>query len=559
MVFLSSQVLYLIRKTGEGKSLVILTTATMLRGVTVVMVPLIGLGSDQVNKSFSLRDGVEAYHVDENRGEDFLLLVKRLYSIKKRDDGRTTNSIILYCSPQSLSPTSLFSQCLKTLAKRNIITSVFIDEAHSIHRDGYNGSNFRPEFDAAFTNLSSIVNSQERTPNFAIMSATLRNEYQDTITKLNKKKPTVVCWGNMSRRNISITVDVKGQPSTAIKRELTRLYKEDKGRKVLIYTNSKSNAETTLTNQSEAVLADLHITADVIALTGDCGIMMKSYLMAAFCGDSDGASNDDDDEDLPDIHVMPCTSAANCGVNNILLSHALRYSMPPHMIDFAQEMGRVDRGHDAAAGEHSYSIFLSFNVVMNLFLRIFQNASESVRSFEFDEVFRVLILLVLPTGCYHVALEEYFEQPSDDGSHIHRDCCGNLCSFCMNTHLDFTKRFSREKLVDILSCEIFDDGKVTLAQFMKGLAENVADIYDNDDDIVKTIEPGNIHALALQLVASRFVEVFVSDQSLLGNKKLNKSDLYVRLTKSGKKWSICEITNWDKHGFNFTNEQIKHS
>ena len=46
MVFLSKQLIYLIRKTGEGKSMIILGAATMRRGVTVVLVPLIGLGSD---------------------------------------------------------------------------------------------------------------------------------------------------------------------------------------------------------------------------------------------------------------------------------------------------------------------------------------------------------------------------------------------------------------------------------------------------------------------------------------------------------------------------------
>ena len=57
---------YLILKMGEGKSLVIITTSALLRGVTVVMVPLIGMGSDQVNKAVNLGQRIEAYHVDEN-------------------------------------------------------------------------------------------------------------------------------------------------------------------------------------------------------------------------------------------------------------------------------------------------------------------------------------------------------------------------------------------------------------------------------------------------------------------------------------------------------------
>ena len=52
--------------------------------------------------------------------------------------------------------------------------------------------------------------------------------------------------------------------------------------KVLLYSNSKTNAETTLTKGAEDVLDGQNIIGDVIALTGDCGIMMETFMMAAF-------------------------------------------------------------------------------------------------------------------------------------------------------------------------------------------------------------------------------------------------------------------------------------
>jgi superfamily II DNA helicase RecQ len=61
LVFLRVRMLYLIRKTGEGKSLVLLGTATMLRGVTICLVPLLGLGSSQASKSRSTKHRVEGY------------------------------------------------------------------------------------------------------------------------------------------------------------------------------------------------------------------------------------------------------------------------------------------------------------------------------------------------------------------------------------------------------------------------------------------------------------------------------------------------------------------
>ena len=52
--------MFLISKTGEGKSLVIYGVATILWVITIFMVPLIGLGSDQAHKSKNLEYSVKS-------------------------------------------------------------------------------------------------------------------------------------------------------------------------------------------------------------------------------------------------------------------------------------------------------------------------------------------------------------------------------------------------------------------------------------------------------------------------------------------------------------------
>ena len=74
--------MYLIRKTGEGKSLVMLGLAVILCQVTIVMTPLHGLGTDQANKSKQLSKGIEAWHVDEFRDEKESELVERLRDVR---------------------------------------------------------------------------------------------------------------------------------------------------------------------------------------------------------------------------------------------------------------------------------------------------------------------------------------------------------------------------------------------------------------------------------------------------------------------------------------------
>ena len=61
--------LVMIRRTADGKSLVPLTTSYIRKGVTICLVPLHGLGSDQVEKAASETLHLEAYYVDEHRGE----------------------------------------------------------------------------------------------------------------------------------------------------------------------------------------------------------------------------------------------------------------------------------------------------------------------------------------------------------------------------------------------------------------------------------------------------------------------------------------------------------
>ena len=117
------------------------------------------------------------------------------------------------------------------------------------------------------------------------MSATLRLEYQRTFENISKQKPTIVCWGEMARRSIAFIVHIFGSPTAGIKRFLSAAYKDHQSCKVLLYSNSKTNAETSLTNVAQLVLDKHHIAGDAIALTGDSGIMMKTFLMAAFCGE----------------------------------------------------------------------------------------------------------------------------------------------------------------------------------------------------------------------------------------------------------------------------------
>lgn len=135
-------------KTGYGKSLVALAIASMRRGVSIIQVPLLGLGTDQVAKAIRVDVNIEAWHIDEFRGPNGRALRRRLMAYTQ--DQRDNLSIILYMSPRSLLPGSDWMPVLRHLATQDFISLLCVDEAHmaTLH-----GSGFRPEFIHAITSF----------------------------------------------------------------------------------------------------------------------------------------------------------------------------------------------------------------------------------------------------------------------------------------------------------------------------------------------------------------------------------------------------------------------
>jgi len=69
--------------------------------VAIIIVPLHGLGSDQVEKATIPSSGVEAYYMSENKYSDASALRRQLLAFTKGRGGRIT--IILFVSPTSIS------------------------------------------------------------------------------------------------------------------------------------------------------------------------------------------------------------------------------------------------------------------------------------------------------------------------------------------------------------------------------------------------------------------------------------------------------------------------
>ena len=145
-----------VRPTGGGKTLVFTTTAATLKGITLCIVPLLSLGSDQVNKLISSTQSsdkiITAIHLDE---VPISLQGKLLTYLHKYDSKRKT--LIIFASPQSLlNPSSPILDCL--IAESTRLSMVVMDE---IHLACHFGNSFRKEFSnlkhALFDKLHSSI------------------------------------------------------------------------------------------------------------------------------------------------------------------------------------------------------------------------------------------------------------------------------------------------------------------------------------------------------------------------------------------------------------------
>ena len=89
----------LVRKTGEGKSLVYLVTGTILRGVTLFISPLLSLTMDQARKVLKIsRDSnISSFHLDEINSQTISVLPTWITRL-----GNHATIFIFFCSPQSL-------------------------------------------------------------------------------------------------------------------------------------------------------------------------------------------------------------------------------------------------------------------------------------------------------------------------------------------------------------------------------------------------------------------------------------------------------------------------
>jgi len=515
--FYDGTVMNIIAKTAFGKSVIPSTICSLRRGIAVILVPLLGLGSDQVNKTMIIEKNIESYHIDEHRLEDATLLRERLRSLTAKE--RENISIQLYLSPLALAEGSEWMPILRNLAQKDFICLLCIDEAHYIEQQG---RCFRPEFNVAVEQMKVLYDMMPIKGPVIAMSATYRKVDQQTVAKKLGLKPNFIIWTDMGRRDIFFEVVVSGNPTMSVQSCLAHDYSSHRNIQTIIYTNSKKKAESSLVSMAENVLEKNCIQGEVMPITGSSGLMEKTFVMEAFARPFN-VNEEEDDGDNIYATIVPATAAANAGISSKRAHRCYRIGPPLSMYDIAQEMGRVARLLDPLCSDR-YEIHLSYPLVISLYVRIQQQPNKDERNKQLESFYEVLRYLLIPNKCFHSGVESYFGEDTNSSSNP----CRDSCSFCTGIHKELTGEFNKRKLVGLLTTEFFNGVAPKHDKFTKFVKDKRNDIFEEGQAPGKLVGP--IHALCLQLIAKGLVELDIntSEKKYVGTDKLQSNHVVIR-------------------------------
>ncbi len=395
---LSGRDIMAVMPTGAGKSVCYQLPALMLKGIALVVSPLISLMKDQ---AMSLtQNGVNAAYINSSQSLDDYIFTMRL-----AEQGEIK---ILFVAPERLETEGFLS-----LSQKAEISMVVVDEAHCVSQWG---QDFRP----SYLKIAEFVASLPKRPVVGAFTATATDRVREDIkSRLELNDPFEIITG-FDRPNLYFRV-IKATPreKSAV---LKRLLEKFGDRCGIIYCSTRK------------------ITEEVFTLCKGFGYDTAMY----HAGMSDAMRKESQEDFIYDrVKIMVATNAFGMGIDKSNVGFVIHYNMPKSPEAYYQEAGRAGRDGSKADCVLLYS-GSDLHTALYFIDSIEGEGLSSAELFELKKQekrrLNAMVDYCSTNGCLRAFLLNYFGEECEK------------CSGCGNCEGEFEERDITDPAQRIISC-----------------------------------------------------------------------------------------------------------
>lgn len=366
-----------IMPTGGGKSLCYQIPALILKGITIVVSPLISLMSNQV--ASLEKHGIHSVFL--NSSLEWKEYLKAVDEIKK---GFVK---IIYVSPEGLAT----SRIRDLLNEGNLeVSCITIDEAHCVSEWGHD---FRPDYMEIF----SVRKLFPKATMIALTATATEQVKKDIIKNLGLKKPEIFTT-SFDRKNIFLEV----QPKKSGESQVIDFLKNHKDESGIIYCTSRRQVDELFVSLKKKGYSVLNYHA---GLPDD----VRGEHQQLFIEDK--------------VKIIVATVAFGMGIDKPNVRFVINFDLPKSIEEYYQEIGRAGRD-----GQQAWALLLYTYADVHKIRYFFTDMADPTKA---EMKLKSMVNFASGNSCRRKALLNYFGEKYEattgesDGSWC-CDICSNL-------------------------------------------------------------------------------------------------------------------------------------
>eukprot|EP00956_Cyclotella_meneghiniana_P027040 scaffold59842_cov59-Cyclotella_meneghiniana.AAC.1 len=402
--------------TGGGKSHTMRCSGVFMRGIVLIIVPLLALAADVFLKFVTDKDKygpVQAIHFDEDIGDDQSLR-RDLISNLKEVHPQTKRTVFPFISPQRLHQHRDLQRCL--LARHThtlgVLRNVMINEFHLFCQHGID---FRKEIREICNSFIRVLMERRRPPYLLLCTAkcSVHNiEAFCRMTGVNLRREHHI-WSDPAdfrQQNITMKLELSSKYKQSMCKLVEKFLERDSSGCFIIYTGTAHLAK----DVHKALRTHLNSSdnrVDVLLVHGSQSALEKFQYTRAFTSTSTRLTNAG-----VNLRGFVGTSAIDAGLDHPTLYCEGISQLPRDMQSYVQRRGRV--GRDGRASECLLCISLDdFMYTATQILKDHHPQPHNshlppteqafVCHVKYDEFMTLCRFVSLRQGCWHCKIESF--------------------------------------------------------------------------------------------------------------------------------------------------------